>query len=114
MGSISTLPAYSSLLQTKLEANIMVDTIYGESGTGFSAKIQFDHDPAYGTNDTNGLTMIDISSWPSVRKNDDFFCDCTDIQSNCVCCAVERYFENYCSYFKDDPAETDKEFRFVH
>eukprot|EP00486_Rosalina_sp_Unknown_P003726 CAMPEP_0201576722 /NCGR_PEP_ID=MMETSP0190_2-20130828/22696_1 /ASSEMBLY_ACC=CAM_ASM_000263 /TAXON_ID=37353 /ORGANISM="Rosalina sp." /LENGTH=83 /DNA_ID=CAMNT_0048007925 /DNA_START=546 /DNA_END=794 /DNA_ORIENTATION=- len=72
--TITPIPAYQDIFGSKLEANIQVDTceegslsnnppLYGNSGTGFSAKIEFDDDDTYGTNDTNGLNMMDPTDW---------------------------------------------------
>jgi len=119
--SITPMPAYQDIFETKLEANIQVDTceegwlsnnppLYGNTGTGFSAKIEFDDDDSYGTNDTNGLNMIDPTDWDTINDDDgSFYCDCTDpLTANCLCCEVEMYFSNYCSYFANDAAETTK------
>ena len=126
--SIEPMPAYQDIFGTKLEANVQVDTcqedgglvasppIYGNSGTGFSAKIEFDDDDSYGTNDTNGLNMIDPTNWGNIQDDDSFYCDCTNpLTPNCLCCNVEMYFKDYCSYFADDSTETtDKEFRLLY
>ncbi len=123
MSSITVKPQYESILSTKLEANIQVDTCtenslstsnirYGETGTGFSAKIEFDDDETYGTNDTNGETMIDTSNWNNAADDDgSFVCDCAT--ENCICCDVEDYFNDYCSHYNDDTSKIEKAFNYL-
>lgn len=124
--AITPISTYSKIFETKLEANIFADPcleggltnagiIYGETGTGFSAKIKFDDDKTYGTNDTNGVNMIDTTKWQKVSDDDDsFYCDCNDpLTPDCICCDVEKYFENFCSYYADDKSKTTKTFRLI-
>lgn len=110
---------YSAIYGYKLEPNVFVDTctkadwdlyIYGSETTGFSGKIEFDDDETIVPDDTHGPVIVDTSQWSNADDVDAFYCgECSDTNS-CICCDIEQFFPDYCSYF--DQSSTTKNFRY--